>query len=310
MFNQLHNEIRKYFGISRTETNGIFFLIIITICVILSPLLYRNLFREGYTSYVSDSLKLDSCLQILIKNKDSLKTFADLKRPEKDTLFVFDPNKVSYRQMIVLGIDPNIAQRILNYRKHNGLFRVKKDLLKIYGFPESLYHRLAGFIFLADTIPKMKKLYAYNRNPSEVDTGYSVQKVPVMMDINRADTNDLKRIRGIGSILSGRIVKYRDLLGGYANIDQLDDVYGLNGSSLENIKAMAYVDSLFMPAKIRINFSEWEELVRHPYFSSKMANDILKLRSERGFLKNAKVLKELPDLNDSIFNRILPYLEF
>jgi competence ComEA-like helix-hairpin-helix protein len=309
MFNQLQNEISKYFGISRTETRGIIVLILASICIILSPLAYHHLFRSGYTSYVSDSLKLDSCLQILHRKADSLEAISNDQLQDRDTLFVFNPNEISYQQMILLGFDTVLAHRILKYRANKGRFFIKKDLLKIYGLPESLYSRLVDYISLPDSNVKIKlgqKNMVYKENNDRKDTLIK----QTLVNINFADTSDLKRINGIGSVLSMRIIKYRDLLGGYSNIHQLDDVYGLKGKSLENIKAIVYVDSLFVPEKIRINFSEWEELVRHPYISSNLANDIIKLRSVKGFLNNADDLKNIPYLNDSILHRLLPYLEF
>jgi len=307
MFNQLHNSIRKYFGISRTETNGIFILLILTICIIFSPLLYNHLFKGGYTSCHEDSVKLDSILQILMKNQDSLK--ATMNPMLKDSLFFFNPNEMTYPQMILLGFDSILAQRVMKFRDSKGRFYVKRDLLKIYGLPEELYTRLADFISLPDTIMKEKQRYDnYRIKPkSPVSDGRTEL---VLLNINVADTNDLKRIKGIGSVLSARIIKYRDLLGGYSNINQLDDVYGLKGRSLENLKYMVYVDSLFIPEKIRINFTEWEELVRHPYINSQMANDIINLRSEKGYLNNINDLKDITYMNDSILNQLEPYFEF
>jgi DNA uptake protein ComE-like DNA-binding protein len=130
------------------------------------------------------------------------------------------------------------------------------------------------------------------------------------IDINVADTNQLIQLNGIGRILSKRIIKYRDLLGGYSNIDQLDDVYGLKGKSLEILKSAVYIDSLFTPKKIEINFSVWEEMVKHPYINSQLANDLLNLRSNKGYLNTIDQLRDIPYLNDSILRRIEPYIEF
>ena len=129
-------------------------------------------------------------------------------------------------------------------------------------------------------------------------------------DINLADTSQLMILYGIGHVLSNRIIKYRELLGGYSNIDQLNDVYGLKGRSLELLKSVVFIDSLFIPEKIEMNFSDWEDMVKHPYINSQLANDILKLRSDKGYLKNIDQLLEIPYMNDSILGRIEPYVKF
>jgi competence ComEA-like helix-hairpin-helix protein len=252
-------------------------------------------------------LKLDSILQILLKNQDSLKAAMDPIR--KDTLFFFNPNEITYPQMILLGFDSILAQRVVKFRNSKGRFYVKRDLLKIYGLTEELYTRLADFISLPDTIVQKKRRYDNSRIKAKGPVSDGRTEL-ASLNINVADTNDLKRISGIGSVLSGRIIKYRDLLGGYSNINQLVDVYGLKGRSLENLKSIVYVDSLFIPEKIRINFSEWEELVRHPYINSQMANDIINLRSEKGYLNNMHDLEDISYLNDSVLSQLEPYLEF
>ena len=41
------------------------------------------------------------------------------------------------------------------------------------------------------------------------------------IDLNIADTLTLKKLKGVGSVYSNRIIKYRDLLGGFSNKRQL-----------------------------------------------------------------------------------------
>ncbi|MEM9858315.1 MAG: helix-hairpin-helix domain-containing protein, partial [Bacteroidota bacterium] len=53
-----------------------------------------------------------------------------------------------------------------------------------------------------------------------------IKKVIARFDINEADTTQLKQLKGIGSVFSRRILKYRKLLGGFVTSDQLSEVYG------------------------------------------------------------------------------------
>jgi DNA uptake protein ComE-like DNA-binding protein len=309
MFNQLRNSIRKYFGISMREANGIFVLLIILIIVLLSPLIYNQFLYSEYSNFRLDSLKLDSLIHIYEEGLKKIPDPAPGIAAFPDTIYPFDPNTISYDEMILFGFDTVISRRITKYRNKNGRFIVKRDLLKIYDFPESFYNDLEDYILLPEEItetrpdhmgkPVMKK---------NIPESKSIQ--PRKIDINLADTSQLMILRGIGHILSNRIIKYRDLLGGYSNINQLDDVYGLRGKSLKLLKSVIYIDSLFMPEKIRINFSDWEEMVRHPYINSQLANNLLKLRSDKGYLKNIDQLRDIPYLNDSILRRIEPYIEF
>lgn len=309
MFNRLRNSIRKYFGISRTEANGILVLVLLLFLIILSPLFYKNIFKGGYSSYDADSVLLDSLIRIFENIPVSGRTTESIDQVQEDTVFSFNPNEITFYQMILLGFDSIIARRLIKYRNSGGEFKVKKDLLRIYNLPEMLFAKLEDHISLPDTI-RISTYKNQGRLISSIDTTPNQKAKMAIFNINHADTSDLMEIPGIGSVLSKRIIKYRELLGGYSNINQLNDVYGLKGYSLTNIKSAVYVDTVFVPERIRVNFSEWREFVQHPYVDSRLANDIIQLRSTKGFIKGIHDLKEIPYLNDSILNRLSPYFEF
>lgn len=63
------------------------------------------------------------------------------------------------------------------------------------------------------------------------------------IELNSADTTELKKLRGIGSKLSQRIVKYRTKLGGFSSKEQLKAVYGLSEETYEAILPHIWVDS-------------------------------------------------------------------
>ena len=310
MFSQLRKSIRKYFGISKREANGVLALFIILIIVLFSPLIYNQFLYTGYSNYRLDSLKLDSLVNIYEENLKKITSSIKKERSVvRDTIFPFNPNTISYEEMILLGFDSVISKRITKYRNKNGRFIVKRDLLKIYDFPEGLYKNLQNYILLPEEITKERHNKTQTSLGAESNRGIKSAR-QMKFDINLADTNQLKILNGIGTVLSNRIIKYRELLGGYSNIDQLDDVYGLRGKSLEILKSAVFIDSLFVPEKIAINFSNWEEMVKHPYINSQLANDILKMRSEKGYINNIDRLLDIPYLNDSLLWRIEPYIEF
>jgi len=308
MFNQLLRSISRYFGISKMEANGLFILFVLMIPIIFSPIIYRKIiYSEGYSSFREDSIKLDSLLLTIALSEDLDTRKTDDKEILRNTTFVFNPNTISFDEMLLLNIDTVIARRIVKYRNNNGRFTVKPDLLKIYDFPEELYAKLVNYI----SIPEENKTKEIIPPKSKKSAVYSeVVKTKLQLDINKADTNELKKVKGIGKILSSRIIKYKKLLGGYINIDQLEEVYGLRDNSLKNLKQSVYIDSLFIPRKIRINFADWRELTNHPYINSSFANSIIGIRSKIGFLENFDDLNYLQDEYDSLLNMIKPYLEY
>lgn len=65
----------------------------------------------------------------------------------------------------------------------------------------------------------------------------------LMVELNSADTTELKQLRGIGSKLSQRIVKYRKKIGGFTRKEQLKDIYGLSEETYQLILPHVWVDT-------------------------------------------------------------------
>jgi len=310
MFNQLQNKIQKFFGISRTEANGFTILFVCVIVLIISPLIYRQYGKGGYDNYHQDIILLDSIVQSIRMAEDQVKKVDSSGTKPEDHLVIFNPNQISYQDMIFMGFDSIIAKRIVSYRNKGGKFKYREDLLKIYDFPLAFYEKINSFIDLP----------GYIRNSRESDEGvgrelkiYPTKKIEeqeILFDLNRVDSTQLVLIQGIGPVFSKRIIKYREMLGGYTNINQLDEVYGLPDETLLNLKKAVFIDSLFVPDKIKINFVEWRELVKHPYIKSDLANQILKSRLVSGpFIDEDDFQKRLI-LPDSVKNQLISYIQF
>ena len=66
-------------------------------------------------------------------------------------------------------------------------------------------------------------------------------KVEFPIDLNLANENMLQELPGIGPTLAGRIIQYRDELGGFSEIEQLDDVRGIGPVTMERIRPLVTV---------------------------------------------------------------------
>lgn len=82
------------------------------------------------------------------------------------------------------------------------------------------------------------------------------------IDLNGADTTLLKRVPGIGSSFARRIVKYRELLGGYYVVEQLQEVYGMDRERYDKIAPFFTIRSGVRPLTITI-----DSISYHPYLS-------------------------------------------
>ena len=126
--------------------------------------------------------------------------------------------------------------------------------------------------------------------------------------LNEADTSRWKMIPGIGTSYASRIVKYRELLGGYVRKDQLLEVYGLNEELYARISPYITPDSVRRP--LPVNLAEFRELLRHPYLNFEQVQAIFNLRRKKGNIQSIRELAMLDQFTQEDIKRLEPYLEF
>ncbi|HCY42315.1 MAG TPA: hypothetical protein DHV48_13325 [Prolixibacteraceae bacterium] len=207
-------------------------------------------------------------------------------------LFSFDPNTATDNDFIRLGFTEKQVRTIRNYKSKGGNFRSKADFLKIYGISETQKVELDDYI----AIPERET----------VKTESVIKTAVIQIEINTADSIDLMKLPGIGEKLSKRIVKYRDLLGGFHTIAQLKEVYGLSEQVIQRIEGMIKID-LGKIKKVDLNFAEWNELARHPYIQKNRAQQIVKFRTKYGSIHEPSVLRDSMILSIEEYARLKPY---
>ena len=132
---------------------------------------------------------------------------------------------------------------------------------------------------------------------------------PIKIELNSCDSTDLLPLPGIGQILSARIVRYRNLLGGYASTEQLQEVYGLRSETFDMIKDMVTADTALID-KINVNSADFRRFSRLPYFERQEINDLLRYRNTKGQILNINELIENNILSGDKATKVKPYLSF
>jgi len=134
------------------------------------------------------------------------------------------------------------------------------------------------------------------------------KKNPVYpIDINRADSTDLLPLPGIGPVYAGRIIRYRELLGGYASPEQLKEVYGISSETFEMIAGRVSTDTTLI-IKLDINKASFKELLRHPYLEFEDVKSLVNFRDFKAYIQSVRELQENFILPDSVLIRMMPYL--
>ena len=141
--------------------------------------------------------------------------------------FFFDPNTAGLEDLIRLGIPSGTARTLINYRLKGGSFARDSDMLRVYGLDPGLYARIQPYFRLSDnSAGRAVPLFRKSFQPFE---------------LNRADTQQLISVYGIGPVFARRIIRYRELLGGFYRPDQLMEVYGFSLEQFEELSRCSFI---------------------------------------------------------------------
>jgi len=101
------------------------------------------------------------------------------------------------------------------------------------------------------------------------------------IELNSADSVQLLKLAGIGSVLAGRIVKYRIKLGGFYCINQLSEVYGISTDLVDTMKNHLSINQTLIHP-IQLNTFSLDKLKNHPYIGFYKARKIIDYRNKEG----------------------------
>ncbi len=255
--------------------------------------------------YKSDLAKIYS-----IKNKQFtyLKPFVDLpekgyekisdnyvygnsKGNKKNTYFLFDPNTLNDSGWSELGFSEKQILSIRKYINAGGKFFQNEDLKKLYVINDKKFADLEPYI----NIPRNEESSILKNNHKKVD-------------VNNLSTEEMKQYGKFWQYNATRIVKYRNLLGGFYSKEQLLEVYGMKREYYLKIADDIIIDKS-KPEKINVNFAEVSELGRHPYISWQNAEKIIEFRNKNGAYRSIEEIKIKNSIPDEVFKKIAPYIK-
>ena len=226
---------------------------------------------------------------------------------EAESLFVFDPNKVSEAELLKLGLSRKQASTFISYRDAGARFRRVADLGKVYGITPALQKKLAPWVSIEENpVPVSTVMH---RDTFGYRYRYKLSGTFTPIELNTSKAADLVKLPGIGEVLSERIVRYRDLLGGYTCMQQLGEVYGIDTSLMKKLEGMVYADSCKVH-KIALDTCGYRTLAHHPYIGPAAARSILRYRRLIGRPVSIDELVRQKALDSSAARKMAPYCTF
>lgn len=225
--------------------------------------------------------------------------FGFSKRESRGFLFVFP-------LLILLYMLPMVLEKIMsaNHEKEYHEYLVEAETaLNLISPPPSMPRKQA------DSILQEKK-----------DSSIQADKVPKKMErlqapalnkvaFHETDSVLLQMISGVGPVLSSRIVKFRESMGGFYQPEQILEVYGLTPEVAERIYRTFPFEPI-VTKKIPLNSGDAKSLSTHPYISAGEAKVIVAYRQQHGPYKQALDLLKIKVFNQAWVDRIIPYLEW
>jgi len=285
----------KSFNFNKGHRRAIFILS----AMVLGLILYRYYLKTTPDSVLNNS-EAQNRVENFIAAQDSInllpKKYRKKQRKHKPIvrLYPFNPNMISTEGLLSLGLTDKQANTIQNYLFAGGKFTYKEDLKKIYCINNEDYFRLEPYILLEERPANMKK------------SDNIEDEIVIPIELNTAQIKDLLSIRGVGPFIAKNIIKYRSRLGGFYNIEQLREVYGIDSAKYANINYhfLINTDSI---KKTDLNEANYYQLQKHPYINKEMAFEITNHAKFEMPFGEVEELKELNVINDSIYQKIYHY---
>lgn len=253
---------------------------------------------------LSESEEIDSFLANL-EEQEKIRKSHTPKNEISAVLQPFDPNTADSVLLRQLGLPVYIVRNILKYRAKGGVFRSPESFSRIYGLKEEVYQKLKPYITIAPLVSVSHVRTETFRQLKDTIPYIPKYEEETIVDLNKADTSILKRIPGIGSTLARMIVVYRQRLGGFYDVAQLQEVPHV-GVELNKWFVVT-------PAglhKIQVNSASLDKLRSHPYMDFYKAKAIMEYRRKRSKIKGLSQLSMFEEFTEKDLKRLSPYLTF
>lgn len=303
---------KDFFYFTKTERQGIIVLVVLIIGVSSAPKISQYL-NDRKDRLETDSVEIEkfeheynrfiaSMEEVKNRKYETKKTSSEYQQQEV-ILRAFDPNTADSLTFLSLGIPPWMIKNILHYRRKQGKFRQPEDFQKIYGLTEEQYQTLRPYIHLQiATISSKDTTQLITKQEARRDTIVKYQPGTIL-NLNVADTTELKKIPGIGSRIAQLIVSYRSKLGAFYRIEQLKEIH----LKAEKLRPWFAVDASLI-RRINVNKASLERMMRHPYINYYQARVIVEYRKKKGKINTLKQLSLYEEFTSEDLERLTPYI--
>ena len=302
---------KDFFYYSKSERRAVFVLSLIIVILIIGNFVLPYFNNVPKETIVSDADRLnfeDKLHQEFKRSFDSAHVQRMTDRKEQSyRLKEFDPNTADSIELTNLGLSSFVVRNVLKYRDKGGVFRSSESFARIYGISDEIFLRLKPYISISKEFVKKQEPESTVSVVQRVDTLIKVFKYSegTLVDVGMADTTELKKIPGIGTGIAKAIVSYRNRLGGFYSLDQLQEIKYVTPELMNWFK----LDSMNL-RKISINKAGIDLLRNHPYVNFYQAKVIVEYRKKKGKIKSLSQLSLYEEFTEKDLKRLVYYFTF
>ena len=282
--------------ISKRNRRGVLLLSAILLVIIYSPRILAGLTKNKHLKYSIEELDLveKEVLESRTTKKNSTinSKRSRFVRPKKK----FDPNCYTKSEWISLGLSEKQADVVLRFTEHG--VDSNDDLQKIFVISDELFELIKDSTYYPSKIDRQGEL-------NSKEQLVTIDKF--IVDLNTATNEELIKLVGIGDYYAEKIIEYRNRLGGYNRPEQLLDLWKFTPEKLEKIREQLVISGNVR--KLNINLINYDDLVKHPYITGKIANSIVKMREQRKVYKKMEELLDSKLIDRELFDKLKPYLK-
>lgn len=293
--------MKSHFQFSNQQRNGIFLLMAILITAQSLYWWLPNLFP--YTNeHMSDN---KDKLEAFKEELDSLRLVQQQNNAPK--IYPFNPNYITDHKGYALGMTNEEIDRLHQFRENNQWVNSAKQFQQVTKVSDSLLGKISPYFKFPEWVTNRK---TDSRNFTYAAKGAAKPKTyDQKIDLNKATTNQLKKVYGVGDKLASRITTYRDkFAGGFISDIQLSEVYGLSPEVIARIKNDFTVKTPRAIKTLNLNTATRDELVTIQYIDYEIAHNIIEERTLRDGYTSLEELMKVEDFPIKKFDIIKLYL--
>ena len=226
-----------------------------------------------------------------------------VEKVKQDSLFAFDPNTVTYEELLLLGFDKRTAVGIVKYRTAGKVFGIAEELALCYGVSDDMFARVRPYI-------KIGSKYA-TRPKSQTDSTKRVEHksrfTPRPFEPFGIDTVGVNYLRLIGfsTRQAEALIRYREQGDGIHSMNELRDCFAVSkemADSLEHFVVLTPRDP--HQGLVEINSADSARLRTVRGIGEKTVVAVLEYRKLLGGFVRKEQIAELKCVTSENFDKI------